>query len=64
MGASVFLVMLDVRHDRVSGLSSETSPGVGVRFDRGATALKARYSEGFRPPSFYALGSPIVAASM
>lgn len=58
--AEDFVFMLDVRHDRVSGLGSETSPGVGVRFQRGSTALKARYSEGFRPPSFYALSSPLV----
>ena len=56
------VVLLDVRHDRISNLESETSPGAGVRYDftRTGTAIKARYSEGFRPPSFYALASPLV----
>lgn len=55
-------VLLDLRHDRISSLESETSPGVGVRYDftQTGTAIKARYSEGFRPPSFFSLASPIV----
>ncbi len=54
--------MLDLRYDRISNLSSETSPSAAVRynFPASGTALKARYSEGFRPPSFFALASPIV----
>lgn len=56
------VLMLDLRHDRVTGLDSEWSPGIGARYElaRTGTAVKARYSEGFRPPSFYALSSPLV----
>jgi outer membrane cobalamin receptor len=56
------VVLLDLRYDRISSLESETSPGVGVRYDfaHTGTALKARYSEGFRPPSFFSLASPLV----
>ncbi len=56
------VVLLDMRYDRISSLESETSPGVGVRYDfaETGTALKARYSEGFRPPSFFSLASPVV----
>ncbi len=56
------VILLDVRHDDISNLESETSPAAGARYDfpNTGTALKARYSEGFRPPSFYSLASPIV----
>ncbi len=50
------------RHDSPSGIEDETSLSAGVRYDfvSTGTALKAHYSEGFRPPSFYALGDPVV----
>jgi vitamin B12 transporter len=56
------VTLLDLRHDRVSNLGSETSAGAGVRYDFSAsgTSVKARYAEGFRPPSFFALGDPLV----
>jgi vitamin B12 transporter len=56
------VTLLDLRHDRVSGLDAETSAGAGVRYDIVATgtSVKARYAEGFRPPSFFALGDPLV----
>lgn len=56
------VVMLDLRHDRVSNLESETSAGAGIRYDftSTGTSLKARYAEGFRPPSFYSLADPNV----
>jgi vitamin B12 transporter len=55
------VVLLEVRYDDVSDLDSETSPSAGVRYTLPTrTTLKARYSEGFRPPSFFALGNPLV----
>ncbi len=55
-------VQLGVRHDSPTNLEDETSPSAGVRYDfeNTGTALKAHYSEGFRPPSFFALGDPLV----
>lgn len=56
------VLLLDVRRDNISGLKSETSPSIAIRYDlaKMGPALKARYSEGFRAPSFYALSSPTV----
>jgi iron complex outermembrane receptor protein/vitamin B12 transporter len=50
------------RHDSPSDLEDESSPSAGIRYDFASTgtSLKAHYSEGFRPPSFYALGDPVV----
>jgi vitamin B12 transporter len=57
------IVLADLRYDRISGLSSETSPGAAVRYNLpSGTSLKARYSEGFRPPSFFALADPNVGS--
>ena len=55
-------LQLGVRHDAPTDLEEETSPSAGIRYDfiKSGTALKAHYSEGFRPPSFYALGDPLV----
>lgn len=55
-------LQLGIRHDSPTDLEEETSPSAGVRYDivKSGTALKAHYSEGFRPPSFYALGDPLV----
>ncbi len=55
-------VQLGLRYDSPSDLEDETSPSAGVRYDfaNTGTALKAHYSEGFRPPSFYSLGDPLV----
>ena len=55
-------LQLGVRHDAPSDLEEETSPSAGIRYDflKTGTAIKAHYSEGFRPPSFYALGDPLV----
>jgi vitamin B12 transporter len=50
-----------VRFDSVSGSGSQTSPSAGARYDFTATgtSLKADLSEGFKPPSFFALGLPV-----
>jgi len=55
-------VQLGIRYDSPSDLASETSPSAGIRYDfvNTGTTLKAHYSEGFRPPSFFALGDPLV----
>jgi vitamin B12 transporter len=53
---------LGIRHDKVEGLSGETTPHLGLVWTAAAaTTLKASYSEGFKPPSFFALGFPIGA---
>lgn len=50
-----------IRRDSVSGVDSSTSPSLGIRYQLPGIggALKANYSEGFKPPSFFALGLPI-----
>ncbi len=55
------IVHLGVRHDSISDQDSETSPSAGVRFTVPGTqtTFKAHYAEGFKPPSFFALGDPI-----
>ncbi len=56
-------VQLGIRHDTPTDIASENSPSAGVRYDFPVgTAFKARYAEGFRPPSFSALGSPVALA--
>jgi outer membrane receptor protein involved in Fe transport len=55
------VVLLELRSDDVSDQGDELSPGAGVRYTfPSQTTLKAHYSEGFRPPSFSALGHPLV----
>ena len=55
------VVHLGIRRDSISDQNSETSPSAGVRFTFPGTktTLKAHYAEGFKPPSFFALGDPI-----
>ena len=55
------IVHLGVRRDSISDQDDETSPSAGVRFTFPGTrtTLKAHYAEGFKPPSFFALGDPI-----
>jgi vitamin B12 transporter len=58
---SDLVLLLEVRSDDVSDQGSQVSPGVGVRYTFATqTTLKGRYAEGFRPPSFFALGDPTV----
>src|SRR5882672_1847478 len=56
-------VQLGIRHDKVEGLAAETTPHLGLvwTLPGAATTLKASYSEGFKPPSLFALGFPIGA---
>ncbi len=57
-----WLVRTGIRHDRVDGIGSNNSPSAGVRYAVRATggSIRANYSEGFKPPSFFALGLPPV----
>jgi vitamin B12 transporter len=49
-----------VRHDRVRGLDAVTTPHLGLVWDASAsTTVKLNANEGFKPPSFFALGFPI-----
>jgi vitamin B12 transporter len=50
-----------LRHDHIEGSGSRTSPNLGLRYHWATIdgSLKASYSEGFKPPSFFALGLPI-----
>jgi iron complex outermembrane receptor protein/vitamin B12 transporter len=54
-------LQIGVRRDKVEGLDAETTPHLGAVWELpgGATTLKASYSKGFKPPSFFALGFPI-----
>lgn len=56
-------IQLGLRHDKVEGIESVTTPHLGLVWNLpdGATTLKANYGEGFKPPSFFALGFPIGA---
>ena len=56
-------VQLGVRRDKVQGLDAETTPHLGAVWEmpNGATTLKANFSKGYKPPSFFALGFPIGA---
>jgi len=56
-------VQIGLRRDKVERLSAETTPHLGVAWTlpHSETTLKASYSEGFKPPSFFALGFPIGA---
>jgi iron complex outermembrane receptor protein/vitamin B12 transporter len=57
-----WVVRAGLRHDRVDGIGNDTSPSAGVRYRIRSTggSLRASYSEGFKPPSFFALGLPVV----
>jgi outer membrane cobalamin receptor len=55
---------LGLRHDRVDeddSSDSETTPHIGLvwALPDNATTLKVNYNEGFKPPSFFALGFPL-----
>ncbi len=52
---------IGVRQDQVEGVSTRTTPHLGLVWDlpNGATTFKANANEGFKPPSFFALGFPI-----
>lgn len=55
-------LQLGLRHDKVQGLAAETTPNLGLVWEvlPGST-LKFNANEGFKPPSFFALGFPIGA---
>ena len=55
-------VQLGVRHDKVDGIAAVTTPHLGLVWQvlSGGT-LKFAANEGFKPPSFFALGFPIGA---
>ncbi|MET0517267.1 MAG: TonB-dependent receptor [Burkholderiaceae bacterium] len=55
------IVRLGLRHDAIDGNGSQTSPSAGLRYALPALggSLKASYAEGFKPPSFFALGLPV-----
>ena len=57
-----WIVRAGLRHDRVDRIGSDTSPSAGVRYALRSTggSIRASYSEGFKPPSFFALGLPPV----
>ncbi len=55
---------IGVRHDQIDegeSSDSETTPHLGLVWELsgGMTTLKANLNEGFKPPSFFALGFPI-----
>jgi vitamin B12 transporter len=56
-------LQIGVRYDDIQGYGSSTTPHLGAvwQLPNGTTTLKANYSQGFKPPSFFALGFPIGA---
>lgn len=54
---------LGLRRDKVEGLDAETTPHLGLVWvlPNETTTLKFNANEGFKPPSFFALGFPIGA---
>ena len=59
--APALTAQIGVRRDKVQGIDAVTTPHLGLVWELpgGATSLKANYNEGFKPPSFFALGFPI-----
>lgn len=57
-----WVVRAGVRHDSVDGMGTDTSPSAGLRYRVRSTggSVRASYSEGFKPPSFFALGLPVL----
>jgi vitamin B12 transporter len=56
-------LQIGLRHDKVERLSAKLTPHLGIAWTwpHASTTVKASYSEGFKPPSFFALGFPIGA---
>ncbi len=59
--AAPLSLQIGVRYDDIQGYGSQTTPHLGAVWNlpNGTTTLKANYSKGFKPPSFFALGFPI-----
>lgn len=60
LAAPGLIIRAGLRHDAVQSAGSHTSPSVGAKLSvpRLGGHLKASYSAGFKPPSFFALGLP------
>jgi vitamin B12 transporter len=56
-------VQIGVRYDDIQDYGTSTTPHLGAvwQLPNGTTTLKANYSQGFKAPSFFALGFPIGA---
>lgn len=55
------LLQASVRNDDTDGFSSETSTRIGVRYQLSESiALRSNYGDGYKLPSFFALGHPLV----
>ncbi len=54
------VLQFGLRRDSISVFGSDINPSIGARYDflDSGTTIKAHYAEGFRPPSFFALGEP------
>jgi len=51
---------IGVRIDKTDGFEVNTSPRLGLDYRQGATNYQINWSQGFKLPSFFALGHPIV----
>ena len=60
--ADPWIVQASVRTDNPDGVSDETTGKLGTvyRLPNGTTRLRANWGSGFKLPSFFALGSPLV----
>lgn len=55
------LLQASVRNDDTDGFSSETSSRIGGRYQLSESlALRSNYGDGYKLPSFFALGHPLV----
>lgn len=55
-----FTTKLGVRHDRPEDLSAETTANIGFRYRIKHWVMTLSAGSGFKLPSFYALGNPVV----
>lgn len=60
--AAGLTLLASVRHDEPDADSGETTAKLGALYDfnEGRTTFRANWGEGFKLPSFFALGSPLV----
>jgi vitamin B12 transporter len=55
------LLQASIRNDDTDGFSSETSNRIGLRYQLSESiALRTNYGDGYKLPSFFALGHPLV----
>lgn len=61
LAAEALILRAGLRRDSVDGIGAATSPSAGLHYDLRSIggSIRASWSEGFKPPSFFALGLPV-----